>query len=52
MAASIYTEGCSWFQQKSETFAAQLSNIAPLIDKIYSKVLLERTEIFAQARLN
>lgn len=52
MAVSIYTEDYSWCQQKLEIFAAQLSNIVPLIDKNYSKVWLERTEIFAQAKLN
>lgn len=38
MAVFIYTEGYSLFPQKSDTFAAELNNIVPLIDKIYSKV--------------
>lgn len=37
MAVPIHTEGYSWFQQKSETFAAQLSNTVPLTGKIYTK---------------
>lgn len=52
MAVPIHTEGYSWFQQKSETFAAQLSYTVPLTDKIYSKVWLKRTEIVVQSRLN
>lgn len=52
MAVLIHTEGYSWFQEKSETFAAQLSNTVPLTDKIYSKVWLKRKEIVVQSRLN
>lgn len=48
----ICIEGYSWFQQKLEMFAVQLSNTVLLTDKIYSKVGLERTEIAVQSSLN